>query len=274
MRSLSLKLTKKILLSVTLILSTFLFSQIMHRNCVIAELAVIPADIPWKMTDIILKENSFLTWNVSKDKLWSFNKEVFPDGHDADGIKGVPALYGHVYPGENLGKLIGRIGDSGRMFPMGNSGQILIHPNEGGNYLYLTINDEIGQSYGKGFKDNLGEILVSITQKPRESLNIQFLFYKECPSYKLAYINLEEALKEEEIEEWIQIIKVENEQEAKNLQLSGSPTIRINGIDIDPASINTKNYGIHCRNYSINGKSTGWPDKVLIKQAIQKAKGD
>lgn len=274
MKPLSPKFTKEILSSIALILSMFLFSQIMHRDYVIAELAVVPADIPWNMTDIVLQENSFLTWNVSKDKLWSFNKEVFPDGHDADGIKGVPALYGYVYPGENLGKLIGRIGDSGRMFPMGNSGQILIQPDEGGNYLYLTINDEIGQTYGKGFKDNLGEIVVSITQKPRESLNIQFLSYKKCPNSKLAYINLEEALKEEGIEEWIQIIKVENEQEAKNLQLSGSPTIRINGRDIDPLFIDTKNYGIYCRSYSINGTTTGWPDKVLIKEALQKAKGD
>lgn len=246
------------------------------------ESALVHADMPWEMTDIITKDDSTLSWSVSNSDLWSFNKDVFPDGHNANGIEGIPALYGYVYPGENLGKLIGRIGDSGRMFPMGISGEISIERGEGGNYLYLTINDEISQVYGRGFKDNEGELFVKITQNPRLTFNIQLIYYERCPGFKYALSNLEDTMIEEGIKDAINIIKLSNLQEAKNLKVIGSPTIRINNKDIDPSFQKSANLsfpsngfpsnGLQCRSYSSEGKTMGWPSKELIRDALRKAK--
>ena len=80
----------------------------------------------------------------------------------------VEALKDYAYPGQPIGKLIGKIGDCGRIFPMGTSGSIKILPSEDGEFLYLTMNDDLIGQYGKGFKDNEGEIIVKITQTKEE----------------------------------------------------------------------------------------------------------
>jgi hypothetical protein len=127
-----------------------------------AETVIVHANVAWEMTDIVVQENTTLNWRVEENDVWSFNPQLFPDGHSADGIP-VEALKGYIYPGQPIGMLVGRIGDSGRMFPMGTSGSITILPSEDGEFLYLAMNDDLLGLYGKGFKDNEGEVLVKVS---------------------------------------------------------------------------------------------------------------
>lgn len=128
-----------------------------------AETVIVHANVVWEMTDVVVQENMALSWKVEENDLWSFNPQIFPDGHGGDGIP-VEALKGYIYPGQPIGMLVGRIGDCGRMFPMGTSGSIHILPSEDGEFLYLTMNDDILGLYGKGFKDNEGELIVKMSQ--------------------------------------------------------------------------------------------------------------
>lgn len=128
-----------------------------------AETVIVHANVAWEMTDIVAQENTTLNWKVAENDLWSFNPQIFPDGHSGDGIP-VEALKGYIYPGQPIGMLVGRIGDCGRMFTMGTSGSIHILPSEDGEFLYLTMNDDILGLYGKGFKDNEGELIVKMSQ--------------------------------------------------------------------------------------------------------------
>ena len=114
------------------------------------------------MTDVVAQGDVILSWKVEKDDFWCFNPQLFPEGHSADGIP-VKALKDYVLPDQPIGKLIGRIGDCGSIFPMGTSGCIHILPGEGGEFLYLSMNDDIIGLYGNGFKDNEGELVIKIT---------------------------------------------------------------------------------------------------------------
>lgn len=145
-------------------LTLFLFCLVFTPFMAIqAETVIVHATVVWEMTDIVVQENMSLHWKVEKDDLWCFNQQLLPKGHNADGIP-VEALKGYVYPGQPIGKLVGRIGDSGRMFPMGTSGTLQILPGEDGEFLYLSMNDDIMGLYGKGFKDNIGELIVKVHQ--------------------------------------------------------------------------------------------------------------
>lgn len=148
----------------TLIGALFITSAIvMPFSAIRAETVIVHANVVWEMTDVVVQENMTLSWKVEDNDLWSFNPQLFPGGHTADGIP-VEALKDYVCPGQPIGKLIGRIGDCGRIFPMGRSGSIHIFPSEDGEFLYLTINDDIIGLYGKGFKDNEGELIVEMSQ--------------------------------------------------------------------------------------------------------------
>src|SRR5574337_1204923 len=98
---------------------------LMAFTAIQAETVIVHANVVWEMTDVVVQENMTLSWKVEDNDLWSFNPQLFPDGHTADGIP-VEALKDYVCPGQPIGKLIGIIGDCGRIFPMGRSGSIHI----------------------------------------------------------------------------------------------------------------------------------------------------
>ncbi len=237
---------------------------------IFAEVVVVHANSGWLRTDIILKGQCTMVWQVEKDDYWSFNPEIFPEGHNAEGIK-VPALHSYALPGENIGMLLGRIG-GGRIISMGLSGSEHIRPVEGGNYLYLTINDDLIGVYGKGYEDNTGEIKVTITQTPMRVIKIEILFIEGCPGYKFTKEFIEDIIANETIDVEITLIRLDNDEDARRLQFIGSPTVRVDGMDVEKNLSKTKDYSLKSRLYFIEGKASAYPSKSMIRNAIREAK--
>lgn len=75
-------------------------------------------------------------------------------------------------------------------------------------------------------------------------------------------------MEEENIKAEIEKIKVKSEEEAKRLKFLGSPSLRINGKDLDQNSQDSKDFGMKCRIYFEDGKIQGWPSKESIRKAI------
>lgn len=248
------------------------FLATFEHTAALAEVVVIHADTAWERTDIILEESRTLTWHVKEDDYWSFNTELFPEGHNAEGIP-VPALETYALPGGNIGMLLGKIGD-GRIITMGVSGSAIIGPGEGGNYLYLTINDDLFGKYGKGFKDNIGEILVTITQDPMKILEISILFIEGCPGYEFTKRYINEIISEDatDFDVKINMILIESDEDARRLHFIGSPSVRVEGLDIEESFIESKDYAMRSRLYNFEGKPYAYPTKGMIRNAIRKAK--
>ncbi len=57
-----------------------------------------------------------------------------------------------------------------------------------------------------------------------------------------------------------------NEAVAK--RFLGSPTIRINGMDVDPSAEHRADFGMQCRVYLAGGKYAGMPSKDMIRSAL------
>ena len=235
-----------------------------------AEIVVVHADRAWQLTDIILKKNHIINWKVSEDDYWSFNTTMFPDGHSADGIP-VPALESYALPGEHIGMLLGKT-DEYSTLSMGLSGSAVVSPGEEGSYLYLTMNDDLIGKFGEGFKDNYGEIRVTITQTTRKVVNISIYFIEGCPGISSIIDNIKEVIAEEAVDADISLFLIETLEDARRLQFTGSPTVRINGMDIGSNMKAIKDYGLRSRHYYINGGKTDYPSKGMIRAAIKKAK--
>ncbi|MDP6923309.1 MAG: hypothetical protein R2568_08635 [Candidatus Scalindua sp.] len=235
-----------------------------------AEIVVVRADQAWQQTDIILKKNHVINWKVSEDDNWSFNTAMFPDGHNADGIP-VPALESYALPGENIGMLLGKT-DENMILTMGLSGSVPVLPGEEGNYLYLTMNDDLIGKFGEGFRDNNDVITVTITQTPRKVVNIGILFIEGCPGVSSVTDNIIDIIGEETVDADITLMLIETLEDAKRLQFAGSPTVRINGRDVDSNMKTINDYGLKSRHYYVNGKKMDYPSKSMIREAINKVK--
>ena len=80
-------------------------------------------------------------------------------------------------------------------------------------------------------------------------------------------------MKEEGIRAEIEVIEVKTSEDVEKLKFMGSPTILLDGRDIDPAT--NPYYAISCRAYRLeDGRISPLPSEVMIRKAIRKASVD
>ena len=99
-------------------------------------------------------------------------------------------------------------------------------------------------------------------------MRVSFLYYEDCPSYDLALERLREVMDEEGIPNKVEVIKVESEEQARKLRFVGSPTICVDGQDIDPPS--DSRYALTCRAYRLaDDRISPLPSKDMIRRAFR-----
>ena len=105
-----------------------------------------------------------------------------------------------------------------------------------------------------------------ISAQPAGRAKVELLYFKSCPNYEQALRNLRAALKELNIEADIDLTLVNSETEAMKVGFQGSPSIRVNGKDIDGQN---EGSSYSCRVYNIDGKFTATPSKEFIKARLR-----
>ena len=89
-------------------------------------------------------------------------------------------------------------------------------------------------------------------------MNIELLYFEDCPNWRKAERDLAEVIDELSVEADVHLIEVKTNAEAQRLRFAGSPTIRVDGKDIDPAAP-LEGFNLECRVYWANGKPSGMP---------------
>ena len=92
---------------------------------------------------------------------------------------------------------------------------------------------------------------------------IEVLYVPGCPNHQAAIDRLRNALRSAAIDAPIQEIAVTDDAMARQLKFPGSPTIRVDGRDVE--SNQQDSYGLACRLYS-NG--TGVPSLEALRRAV------
>lgn len=104
-------------------------------------------------------------------------------------------------------------------------------------------------------------------------MQIRFLYSEQCPSHEEAIERLRKVLREEGVEANIEVIRVETFEDARRHRFPGSPTILIDGHDIDP--ILNVEYAPSCRAYRLeDGRISPLPSVSIIRNAVRAAKGN
>ena len=105
-------------------------------------------------------------------------------------------------------------------------------------------------------------------------LKIEFLYWEECPSHRQCFERLQEAMREEGTDTPIVRIDVTTDEQAREIGFAGSPTILIDGRDIDPPPVDETYYGLTCRTYRHeDGRISPMPSKETIRRALLAAVG-
>lgn len=98
-------------------------------------------------------------------------------------------------------------------------------------------------------------------------MKIEVLYFNGCPNYLPAVERLRAVLSQEGLSLAVELIEVKDEAMAKELRFVGSPTIRVNGLDIEPDARGATAIGFACRLYK-----GGLPPEEMIRAAHREAR--
>ncbi len=97
---------------------------------------------------------------------------------------------------------------------------------------------------------------------------IEFFFWRGCPSHPEALELLEKVLAERGLDIEVELREVTTHDEAEELRFPGSPTIRVDGRDVDPEGAKTPAM-LACRIYRLpDGRVSPVPSREQLEEAL------
>ncbi len=103
-------------------------------------------------------------------------------------------------------------------------------------------------------------------------INVEFLYFNECTGHEQAYALLQEVLEQEDLDVEVSRIEVAGPEVVEEHKFMGSPSIRIDGVDLEGREAEeTQGYGWRCRYYqqSEPGQPKGVPARELIRERLR-----
>ena len=100
-------------------------------------------------------------------------------------------------------------------------------------------------------------------------MQVEVLFIAGCPHHKPAAELAREALRALDLPMVVQEVEIRTKEDADRWRFLGSPTIRVNGLDVEPEARTVRYFGLGCRSYRQNGNASGLPSMELIRLALQ-----
>lgn len=102
-------------------------------------------------------------------------------------------------------------------------------------------------------------------------MKVDVLYFEDCPNHQPTVERIREVLREEGCLAEIKGVLVTGAQAAQGMKFLGSPTVRVDGIDIEPDAAERQDFGLMCRRYA-----DGIPSREVLRAAFRAAlrKGD
>lgn len=92
-------------------------------------------------------------------------------------------------------------------------------------------------------------------------MKIEIFYFEGCPNHKTAVKRVQEVLCDQGMSAELVEVNVPHASIADELGFLGSPSIRVNGVDVEPGARSARDYGMMCRMYAVNGRREGLPSR-------------
>ena len=97
-------------------------------------------------------------------------------------------------------------------------------------------------------------------------MKIELLYFDGCPSWQTGLQNLKSALQLEGIEAEVNLINVQDEADAIRLEFLGSPSFRVNNVELWTEARET--FALSCRVYPTPEGIKGWPTVEMLREKL------
>ncbi len=101
-------------------------------------------------------------------------------------------------------------------------------------------------------------------------MNIELLAFDGCPNVDETEQRILRALRDERCTATIVRTAIVDSDEAVAQRFLGSPTVRVDGVDVEPLANERTEFGFMCRMYGHGANATGTPPVAMIRAAIRR----
>jgi len=100
-------------------------------------------------------------------------------------------------------------------------------------------------------------------------VKVQVLFFEGCPNHEPTVDLAREVVAELGLDTQVEEVEVRTSEDVKRLRFLGSPTVLVDGIDIEPSARGRTDIGFCCRTFD----GSGIPPRALLIEALRKGSG-
>lgn len=101
-------------------------------------------------------------------------------------------------------------------------------------------------------------------------MKVELLYFDGCPGYAALRPRLERLLGERGLLGALVLLPVTTTELAQEWRFLGSPSVRVDGRDVEPGAESRNDYGLKCRLYSAPAGAAHAPSDELILAAIER----
>ncbi len=101
-------------------------------------------------------------------------------------------------------------------------------------------------------------------------MKVELLYFDGCPSYEALLPRLRALMASEGVEAGIELRRVETIDAAEDERFLGSPSVRIDGRDVDPGADARSDFGLKCRLYRSEEGTSGLPPDRWITTRLRR----
>jgi hypothetical protein len=101
-------------------------------------------------------------------------------------------------------------------------------------------------------------------------MRVEVLSFEGCPNAEATHDLVRQAMCLEELDAPIAFIEIDNPEVAQHMRFLGSPSVRVNGEDVEPSANDRTEYGLMCRTYSRSAGAGGTPPMDMIRAALRR----
>lgn len=97
---------------------------------------------------------------------------------------------------------------------------------------------------------------------------VELFYFDGCPNHEPAQAIVNKVARELSLEPEIRLIRVADQKDAERVHFLGSPTIRIDGVDVDPHTSKPEQYALCCRVFATADGAAGLPEERWVRTAL------
>jgi hypothetical protein len=100
---------------------------------------------------------------------------------------------------------------------------------------------------------------------------VEVLYFDGCPNHEPTVALVERIDRELGIGAEVRLVNVPDRETANRLRFLGSPTVRVDGVDVDPLTAQRSDYALSCRVFATAHGPVGQPDERWVREALATA---